>query len=81
MSYYERLNPGKKFEFAHVISAHLSQGGSYGTVLFLDSFNRNTEYHMRLRYTAVTRAKQKLYYALPRSQKNPTWTDLAYGGV
>ena len=81
MNYYERLNPGKKFEYAHVISAHLSQGCSLDTVLFLDSFNRNTEYHMRLRYTAITRAKKKLYYALPRSLKNPTWTDLSYGGL
>ena len=51
------------------------------TVLFLDSFNQNTEYHMRLRYTAITRAKKKLYYALPRSMKNPAWTDLSYGGL
>ena len=82
MSYYERLNPGKKFEYAHVITVHASQGVTANTVMFLDSFmGHNTqEYHMRLRYTAVTRAKSKLYYVLPRSSKNPTWSDLTYGG-
>lgn len=71
MSYYERLNPGKKFEYAHVITVHASQGVTANTVMFLDSFmGHNTqEYHMRLRYTAVTRAKSKLYYVLPRSSK------------
>lgn len=80
MSYYEKLNPGQKFEYAHVVTTHLSQGGSYDKVLFLDSFNRNAEYHMRLRYTAVTRARKTLYYMLPYSKNYPGWTDLKFGG-
>lgn len=80
MSYYERLNPGKKFEYAHILTSHLCQGSSENTVMFLDSFNGNAEYHMRLRYTAVTRAKQKLYYVLPKTSNGNAWTDLSFGG-
>lgn len=79
LTYYERLNPGKKFEFAHVTTCHLAQGGGYPTVMFLDSFNRDAEYHMRIRYTAVTRARKTLYFVLPTS-KYPGWTDLTFGG-
>lgn len=80
MTYYERLNPGKKFEFAHVTTCHLAQGGGYETVMFLDSFNRDAEYHMRIRYTAVTRARKRLYFVLPYSINHPGWTDLTFGG-
>ena len=58
-------NPGNKMEYAYAITTHLSQGAQFGTVLFMDSFNGNREYAMRLRYTAVTRARQKLLYMLP----------------
>lgn len=58
-------NFGNKFEYAHAISTHLSQGSQYDTVLFLGKFVGNREYMMRLNYTAVTRAKRKLMYLLP----------------
>ena len=79
ITYYDRLNPGKKFEFAYVTTCQLAQGGGYPTVLFLDSHNRDAEYHMRVRYTAITRARKTLYYVLPTS-KYPHWTDLTFGG-
>lgn len=79
MSYYEKLNPGKKFEFAYVTTCQLAQGGGYPTVMFLDSHHRDAEYHMRVRYTAATRARETLYYMLPTS-KYPHWTDLTFGG-
>ena len=47
---------------------------------FLDSFNRDAEYHMRVRYTAITRAVGKLWYVLPYSKNCPHWTDLSFGG-
>lgn len=80
MSFYEQLNPGKKFEYAHAITCHLSQGAEYQSVVFLDSFNRDAEYHMRVRYTAITRAVGKLWYVLPYSKNCPHWTDLSFGG-
>lgn len=69
-------NPGCKFEFAHAQTCHTSQGGQYNTVVFMDSFHRDEEYHMRLRYTGVTRAKKILYYIIPYSSKYPGWFDL-----
>ena len=56
---------GDKFEYAHAITTHLMQGGQARTVFFFDSFSRDLEYLNRVRYTAVTRATWKLYYAIP----------------
>lgn len=78
--YYAKLNPGKKFEYAHAITVHLSQGAQAPYVLFMDAFNRDAEYHMRMRYTAVTRATQRLVYMIPYSHNYPWWTDLRKGG-
>jgi len=75
-----RYNPGKKFEFGHVITVHSAQGSSGKTVMFFDAFQRDAEYHMRVRYTAITRAEETLYYVLPRSERYPGWTDLWKGG-
>lgn len=75
-----RYNPGKKFEYAHAITVHSSQGSSANTVMFFDTFNRDAEYHMRIRYTAITRAIKKLYFVLPYFEKHPGWTDLWRGG-
>lgn len=80
MSYYEQINPWKKFEYAYALTAHTSQGSQQPTVVFMDSFGGSPEYHMRLRYTAVTRAEKHLYYILPYSSKYPQWTDLWKGG-
>lgn len=79
MTYYENMNPGKKFEYAHVITTQLCQGASANSVLFMDNFAHDEEYHMRLRYTAVTRARQRLYYMLPKSRYGK-YTDLTSGG-
>lgn len=75
-----KYNPGKKFEYGHVITVHSAQGSSAPTVMFFDSFLHDPEYHMRVRYTAVTRAEKTLYYVLPKYQKYPGWTDLWKGG-
>lgn len=68
-------HPGEKFEFAHAITTHLAQGAQYPTVLFMDAFSPDLEYLMRLRYTAATRAQERLWYILPYSQY-PGWCDL-----
>ena len=60
---YKRL--GEKFEYAHALTAHIVQGATYKRVVFMDSFGRDVEYSMRLRYTAASRAKEHLFYILP----------------
>lgn len=79
-NFLAKFNIGHKFEFGYAITTHLSQGSQYDKVLFMDSPNRNAEYHMRLRYTAVTRAKKRLVWILPRAigANGLCWTDLTY---
>lgn len=48
------------FEYAYAITVHLSQGSEYSRVLFMDEEFGNSETLRRLRYTAVTRAKDHL---------------------
>lgn len=58
-------HPGEKFEYAHAITTHLIQGGSAPVVIFMDALSRDPEYLNRLRYTAATRATDRLYYMIP----------------
>lgn len=67
--------PGLKFEYAHAITCHLCQGCTANKVVFMDNFVRDEEYHMRIRYTAVTRARERVDFILPHSQY-PGWSDL-----
>ena len=47
----------KKFEYAHAITTHLSQGSQYQNVLYLnENMMRTKEDRRRLSYTAITRA-------------------------
>lgn len=62
---YDKYNIGNKFEYAHAITVHLSQGSQFNSVLYVDQYIRDLEYLLRLRYTAVTRAQKNLYYILP----------------
>lgn len=71
--------PGEKFEFAHAITCHLSQGGQYPTVLYMDAFNRDPDYQMRVRYTGATRAEQRLIFICAHS-KYPGWSDMWHAG-
>lgn len=50
-----------KFEFAYAITVHISQGSQYGKVLYLDdNMMYRKEDIKRLRYTAITRAIDKI---------------------
>lgn len=81
MSYYDRIKPAKKFEYAHAITCHLVQGYEAPNVLFMDSLGgRDPEYRMRIRYTAVTRARERLVYMIPYIRSHPGWSDLMIGG-
>lgn len=66
---------GEKFEYAHAITCHLAQGGQFNKVLYMDAFSRDPDYLARLRYTAVTRAKECLWYIAPYTEY-PGWIDL-----
>lgn len=68
--------PGQKLEYAHAITVHSSQGSQANKVLYMDTyFKGDPEYLMRLRYTAVSRAKNILYYVIPYSRYGK-WSDL-----
>ena len=60
----------KKFEYAHAITTHLSQGATYNSIVFMDRYlgYADAEYAARLRYTAVTRAKKRVVYIMPYSK-------------
>ena len=68
--------PGIKMEFAHAITVHVSQGMTTDNILFLDAHGRDTDYTRRLRYTAVTRARNRVTYITAPNIFDPTWTDL-----
>ena len=52
----------EKFEYAYAITAHLSQGSEYPRVLFMDEKFFDPETLKRLRYTAITRARNAITY-------------------
>jgi exodeoxyribonuclease-5 len=59
----------EKFEYAYAITAHLSQGSEYPNVLFMDEKFHDEETTKRLRYTAVTRARESVTYVKQEEQK------------
>ena len=67
-SYEERKQSKRsyinKFEFAHAITAHLSQGSQYNNVLVYDEKMGNKEYYFKWLYTAITRATTGLIIAI-----------------
>lgn len=48
------------FEYGYAITVHLSQGSEYQNVLFMDELFRDAETLKRLRYTAITRARNSI---------------------
>lgn len=67
--------PGEKFEYAHAITCHLAQGGQFNRVIYMDAFNGDPDYLARIRYTAVTRAREMFFYIIPHTDY-PGWCDL-----
>jgi ATP-dependent exoDNAse (exonuclease V) alpha subunit len=49
-----------KFEYGYAITAHLSQGSEYDRVLFIDEPFWDKDTTKKLRYTAITRAKESI---------------------
>lgn len=58
------------FEYAYAITVHLSQGSEYPRVLFMDEEFGDSETLRRLRYTAVTRAKESITWVkMPEKER------------
>lgn len=77
--YSIKVNPAKKFEYAYAITVNLDQGAEHNQVMFIDRWNKDAEYHMRQRYTAITRAKKRFYWVLPLLH-GQCYTDVWKGG-
>lgn len=65
------------FEYAYAITVHLSQGSEYSRVLFMDEDFGDNETLRRLRYTAVTRAKDHLTWVKMEEKEKK---EFYYGG-
>ena len=61
-----------KFEYAHVITTHLSQGSTYDSIVFVDRYLGyfDADYAARLRYTAITPARKRVVYVLDHNYKD-----------
>lgn len=59
----------ERFEYAYAITAHLSQGSEYENVLFMDEKFHDPLTLKRLRYTAITRARESITYVKMQEQK------------
>lgn len=72
-SYEQKKNWGisryQKFEYGYAITVHLSQGSEYPRVLFADKYYRDRDYLKKLRYTAITRAKQSITIILDGAKR------------
>jgi exodeoxyribonuclease-5 len=62
--YDERKEHGfsayEKFEYGYCVSVHQCQGSEFDKVLFIDSWFHDADLTRRMRYTAITRAKDCL---------------------
>ncbi len=58
------LSKYNKFEYAYAITAHLSQGSEWPSVLFLDGKFQDYDTTQKLRYTAITRASHKIHIVI-----------------
>ena len=65
------------FEYAYAITVHLAQGSEYQRVLFLDEEFGNPEKTKRLRYTAITRARDFVVWVKPEDKRR---TSFYYNG-
>lgn len=62
----------EKFEYGYAITTHLSQGSEYPKVLFYDEYFNDKEFLRRLRYTAISRAKDAVTIVIKKPKK-PYW--------
>lgn len=52
----------QRFEYGYAITTHLSQGSEWSRVLYMDEYMHDEETMRRLRYTAITRARDMITY-------------------
>lgn len=68
-----------KFEYGYAITAHLSQGSEYDRVLFIDEGFGSRDLVRKIRYTAVTRAKESV--TIVRTVNKWEHTPLKWGRI
>ena len=54
----------EKFEYAYAVTCHAMQGSSDNRVLYADQRMRDPYYTKKLRYTAITRARESITIVL-----------------
>lgn len=63
----DRYLEGEKFEFGYAITAHLSQGSQFDSVIVIDEPMMGN-INERLSYVAITRARKRLIYVKPKKR-------------
>ena len=61
---------GEFFDYAYALTTHLSQGGEYNNVMYIEEFLQQ-QIQKQLNYTGITRAKNKLIYV---KKKKKIWS-------
>ena len=80
-NYDRRKNFGiskyEKFEYAYAITTHISQGSEFPNVLFIGETFWDREMTMKLWYTAITRASEKITIVLndPGKSDQDRWNE------
>ena len=60
---------GHLFDFAYANTVHLTQGGQYRKVIYIEENVFDRDIQRRLNYTACTRATDQLIYVKKRYRK------------
>ena len=63
-----KFTNGDLFEYAYGSTVHLAQGSEYHTGIYISKTWDKTQYSNAMNYTAITRFKDKMIYALPGSK-------------
>lgn len=69
-SYERKYMQGEFFDYAYALTTHLSQGGEYNNVMYIEEFLQQ-QIQKQLNYTGITRAKNKLIYV---KKKKKIWS-------
>jgi len=64
------LSQYNKFEYGYVLTTHLAQGSEADDVLYMDELMHSSDITRRLRYTAVTRARDSITFLTDHGYPN-----------
>ena len=72
------FNDLERFEYAYAITTHLSQGSEYSDVLYMDEYFHDQLTLKRLRYTAITRARDSITYVKAERKKQFSYNNYKF---